>query len=204
MRKETEQKRKDRGSRNLIEEVKIRELLKIVKKMGRRKDDELGSIFYGDNPINYQNLMYSIRVDKGRPLITMEDKGRCPAYAQTIGYELFNELFGYHLTGGPHDRRPSFENIELELGLFGNVNINLNKGICPFDVHDAQYNFRTKRSFENFVKRLKNEKHTGAVESIEDLFHNLEPAVTEFISKYRGTKISLINENGIYVPKIWG
>ena len=194
---------KDRGSRNLIEEVKIRELLKIVKKMGRRKDDELGSIFYGDNPINYQNLMYSIRVNKGHPSITMEDKGRCPAYAQTIGYDLFNKLFGYHLTGSSHDRRPSFENIELELGLFGNVDINLNKGVCPFDVYDAQYKFPTKKSFEEFVKRLKTEKHMGTVESIEDLFHNLEPAVTEFLSKYRGTKISLVKENGIYVPKIW-
>ena len=202
---ENENKGRNDTKKGLIELVEPRvivPLLKQIKKMGQRTNGKLGKIYYGDNPIAYQNLEYEIRVDNGRPSIIMEDRGRCPAYSQTIGYELFNELFDYHLKGDKWDRRPSFKNIILGLNSFplGGVYIEMNKGICPFDVWDAKHKF-SKGSFEKFIRRLKNGRYVGAVESITDMFDNLEPAVTEFLSQYRGGQISIIKENGKYVPE---
>jgi len=189
----------------LVELVKpeiIVPLLKEIKKVGRATEGKLGKIYYGDNLINYQNLMYEISVNKGHPLITVEDKGRCPAYSQTIGNELFNQLFGYNLKGDDYDRRPSFENITWgfnRVPLTG-IYIDLNKGLCPFDLREAKHRF-SRKSFERFVERLRSGGYIGAVESITDMFDNVESAVTEFLSQYRGISVSLVKENGVYVPE---
>ena len=53
-----------KGLTELVQPRIIVPLLKQIKKMGRRIDGKLGEIYYGDNPIAYQNIQYKIRVNK--------------------------------------------------------------------------------------------------------------------------------------------